>query len=430
MKKKQKLLASLLSGVLLLTAALPAAWADGPQGDGLTLILPAIEREGRELLGWYDAAEGGNLLGMPGESCLVYPGMDLYAHWDGEPEDGPVAYLLTLQQPGAYLYGTTAVTLTDGALDAALTLPIALDRGFDGYYTDSGTQIFDATGELTAAAAQLSGDTVLTARWSDNILGARRRLSNADTWPSEIFTPYYDSASRMNTVQTVMPVDDLNTPDRDESAVSALMRSRLVLTPGQNYMLSFQYSAYSYAVREGFSMEDAGFYLRTADGREVARLPLTPTYDEAGSLKEQWVSIVFTAPEQDLWLDFDVSALVGGSNTAWILKEMELRRTDELSAEQIAAMNAAETPAEDEQVIVISDEIVEPEPVEELIPEPVPESEPETEEIPQEAQPDPEVIPDPEPTLQAESEAQPQAEEIPAFEPEPMPEPEASPNNE
>ena len=47
-----------------------------------TSKLPTVVREGYELLGWYDAAEGGNLIGQPGDEVILRDVGRLYARWN------------------------------------------------------------------------------------------------------------------------------------------------------------------------------------------------------------------------------------------------------------------------------------------------------------------------------------------------------------
>ncbi|MEE0956315.1 MAG: InlB B-repeat-containing protein [Eubacterium sp.] len=51
-----------------------------------TIILPEIEKDGYILEGWYDAPDGGNLIGQPGDEYKVTDDFHFYAHW--KPAEG------------------------------------------------------------------------------------------------------------------------------------------------------------------------------------------------------------------------------------------------------------------------------------------------------------------------------------------------------
>lgn len=129
-------------------------------------------KPGYTFLGWYTAADGGNLVintdgtfnadvdgytsTSPGNIWIRPSDATLYAHWE------VASYTITLDNQSATTAGTASISVTFDAntnLTSAITCPTKTGYIFGGYYTatgGAGTQIISATGVIKANTADAS----------------------------------------------------------------------------------------------------------------------------------------------------------------------------------------------------------------------------------------------------------------------------------
>jgi len=124
---------------------------------------PSVTKESYEFLGYYTQAEGGTQVYDANGDCVysVWPFVEdttLHAHW-------AAVYSVTFVSTDATV--GSAVYVEGGTGGAAPIPQRAGDYTFQGYYTEGGVQVFDASGALMEGAMSgLPSDVTLYAHWA------------------------------------------------------------------------------------------------------------------------------------------------------------------------------------------------------------------------------------------------------------------------
>lgn len=117
---------------------------------GTALTLPTPTRDGYWFIGWYDAAEGGNIIGEAGSPYHPTAEITLYAHWQEQIE-----YTVTYDANGGTC-GTSSATYEG----TALILPTPTRTGYEFTGWSDGTSTYAA-----GATYVPSNNTTLIAQW-------------------------------------------------------------------------------------------------------------------------------------------------------------------------------------------------------------------------------------------------------------------------
>ena len=146
---------------------------------GDMIKLPSAKKEGAVMTGWYTEKDGGNLLGMPGDSLKATEDLTVYAVWEkkeegrGDKGDGKTEDNAGNRTEGSRETSTTVFSTDRGSLAAAevivakgasLYLPLPECEGYEflGWYLDKELTRFAGNG---GEAYRVMEDTCFYARW-------------------------------------------------------------------------------------------------------------------------------------------------------------------------------------------------------------------------------------------------------------------------